>query len=84
MREVKSPWSLSRDDPRSQRGCSPGAYSSPSNGRTRSDSHHAVRSPGKGPAVRRPDAPVQGTGSAAEIERALDGSMRSDSRGRRR
>jgi hypothetical protein len=54
----KSPWSLSRSDPHPRRGESPGAYSSPSRG----DRGHAVRSPGKGPAVRRPDdnTPVVG------------------------
>jgi hypothetical protein len=54
-REVRSPWSLERGDPHPRRGESPGAYSSPSNP-VRADSGHLVRSPGKGPAVRRPDA----------------------------
>ena len=59
VREVRSPWSSTGNEPR--RGESPGAYSNPSNGRTRSDGGHAVRSPGKGPAVRRPDnSPVLG------------------------
>jgi hypothetical protein len=71
-RTVRSPWSTDKSQPHPLRGASPGAYSSPSNA-PRPDSNHLVRSPGKGPAVRRDGAvPVVGNGSAAEIERALE------------
>ena len=81
VKEVRSSWSSDGKEPR--RGYSPGAYSSPSNGKARADGGHAVRSPGKGPAVRRPDAvPVVGGEFSARLEQQLDGSMRNDSRRR--
>jgi hypothetical protein len=55
IQEVRSPNSLTSDQHHPRRGESPGAYSSPSNP-ARADCGHLVRSPGKGPAVRRPDA----------------------------
>ena len=58
MKEVRSTWSLERGDPHPQRAISPGSRSSPSN--ARSDGGHLVRSPGKGPAVRRDSTPVVG------------------------
>ena len=49
MREVRSPNSLERDQPRPQRCASPGAYSNPSNPRQRADSgHHILNHVGKG------------------------------------
>lgn len=53
-REIRSPWSLSPDQFHERRSESPGSRSSPSKG---PDSGHLVRSPGKGPAVRR-DGPT--------------------------
>jgi hypothetical protein len=80
VKEVRSPWNTTGNEP--MRGYSPGSRSSPSN--ARSDGGHLVRSPGKGggPAsVSRRDAvPVVGSGSAAELERALDRGMRADRR----
>jgi hypothetical protein len=68
--EVRSPWSLDRGDPHPRRGESPGSRSSPSN--AVADSGHLVRSPGKGPAVRRPDnEPVTGENRNAIEERRL-------------
>jgi hypothetical protein len=57
VKEVRSPHSLTRDQPHPQRAISPGSRSSPSNA---ADSGHLVRSPGKGPAVRRDSTPVVG------------------------
>jgi hypothetical protein len=57
MREVKSPSSRERGDPHPRLAESPGSRSSPSNA---ADSGHLVRSPGKGPAVRRDSTPVVG------------------------
>ena len=53
VKEVRG--AFNSDGNEARRGYSPGAYSSPSNGKARADGGHAVRSPGKGPAVRRPD-----------------------------
>jgi hypothetical protein len=83
-REVKSPWSSDGNEPR--RGYSPGAYSSPSNGKARADGGHIAHNLGKGghrPVSAKRDAvPVVGSGGSAHLERALDGSMRGDSRRR--
>jgi hypothetical protein len=57
MREVKSPSSRERGDFHPRLAESPGSRSSPSNA---ADSGHLVRSPGKGPAVRRDSTPVVG------------------------
>ena len=55
--EVRSSWSLSRDQHHPQRGISPGAYSNPSN--ARNDSGHRAHLVGKGygAPVRRDNAP---------------------------
>jgi hypothetical protein len=50
---VRSSWSSSRDDMHPRRAESPGSRSSPSNSIPRGDGGHLVRSPGKGPSVRR-------------------------------
>lgn len=76
---VNSPNNSSRNNPRW--GASPGSRSSPSN---HLDSH-LVRSPGKGPSVRRDGAvpaatPVVGGKAAAQLERSLDRGLRNDRR----
>jgi hypothetical protein len=72
VREVRSPWNTTGNEP--QRGVSPGSRSSPSNA---ADSGHLVRSPGKGPAVRRDSAvAVQGGEGTAHIEQTLDRGIR--------
>jgi hypothetical protein len=59
--EVRSPWSLERNQPQPQRGISPGSRSSPSN---RADGGHIAGHVGKGwrppPSTRRDNALVQG------------------------
>ena len=57
MREIRSPWTLTRDMPHAQRGISPGSRSSPSN--ARADWVHAAPHIGKSgpqPASARRDA----------------------------
>jgi hypothetical protein len=58
VREIRSPHSLERSDPHSQRGISPGAHSSPSN--ARSDAHVAphIGKSGSQPASATRDAPT--------------------------
>ena len=79
--EGKSRWSREKGDARPRLAESPGATSNPSNA-PRSDCNHMVRNPGKG--IGRRDncdpVPVQGSGSTAELERALDRGMRNDRR----
>lgn len=56
---VRSPWNSKPSDPRRGETCS---YSNPSSAdyhKNRSDSGHIVRSPGKGPSVRRRDSDNQ-------------------------
>ena len=79
VKEVRSPHSLTRDQPHAQRGISPGSRSSPSN--ARSDSHlaHTVGKGGHSPAsLRRDSTPVVGESGdvAINLEQALAQSMR--------
>jgi hypothetical protein len=60
--ETRSPWNTTGKEP--MRGWSPGSRSSPS----RADAGHLVRSPGKGPAVRRTDATPVGRSPVDECK----------------
>jgi hypothetical protein len=69
---VRSPWSLSRDDPHPMRGYSPGSRSSPSR------AADYVPPPSRRDSVK--PMPVVGSGGAAELEKAMDRGIRGDSR----
>jgi hypothetical protein len=77
VREVKSPWNTTGNEP--MRGYSLGSRSSPS----RADGGHLNPHAGRGwtPVSRRDAVPVVGGESAAPLEQALDrGLMRGDKR----
>jgi hypothetical protein len=72
VREVRSPWSLDRDDPHPRRAESPGSRSSPSNA-ARADGGHIANNLGKGghrPVSARRDSgqPVLGSGFQSPLD----------------